>query len=90
MSNGKALAEGIGYLADKFADGDKCGVQVILSRFGDNLLHVYLIEGKSRTFDSIDVEFMESLGFHYEECDNGDFNVNTYQDENYSYFYISV
>ena len=89
MSNGKALVEGIVYLANKFASGETSEVQVTLSRY-DNLLHIYLLKDRMKIFDAVDVEFMESLGFHYEECSGEDFEEHTYQDEDYSYFYISV
>lgn len=90
MANGKAVAEGIVYLADKFARGDKDGIHVDVSDQDERVLHLYLVEDKTKLFADTDVDFMKTLGFDYWEFQDEYYGNDTYEELPYSCFYIDA
>lgn len=83
MANGKAIVDGVGYLAATYAGGDAGEVNVVLNEDRGNNIHVYLENEELKDFTDADVAFMESLGFEHSPFEPD-------EDDDYSYFFFSL
>lgn len=82
MVNGKAVIDGVTYLASAYCGGDTSGVMVTPDR---EYLNLWLAADKQIVFSDADEEAMKALGFY---CYN---NVDKWPDlTRYSHFYAKV
>lgn len=68
MSNGKAVIDGVMYLADTYCEGKVSEVKVTGSESTD-YLRLYLASDEQKVFSDTDIETMEAIGFYYTPFD---------------------
>lgn len=86
MANGNALFEGLLYLAYKYCNDNRDGVQVIMNEYKDRSLSVSLLYNLSMIFPADTVAYMESLGFEYYPAVGEGKGPNPY----HSYFALAI
>lgn len=89
MANGKALVDGITYLANTYCGGSLEKVHANLHVDDNEELTVYLIDEHEKEFTPQDIAFMSGCGFWHHKAGEG-FNPTMNYPTDYSWFGISI